>query len=266
MQALKDQKLKELHYLNIFKQTPVGIQFYKDYSITDIYKAEEHPDFILKTASEKLIGIEVTELIVRNKNTQYSQALTSIGNKICKYAKKEYGIDISMLISQYDKRSFNTNWNDCMNRLYDPGFSNIPYIKEFKEELKRFVYINIGKLKKKPLVQDCIAIQNEYFKISIYTFYSINSGKFDCHINNAGKCKVNPTEELQDCINKKNNKFENYVKECDECYLLVILADSHKGGFCFYTNDLLAHKYTSKFKEIFLYDERKTLAYKLYTR
>ena len=64
----------------------------------------------------------------------------------------------------------------------------------------------------------------------------------------------------------KNNKFENYVKKCDDCYLLVILQDSSKGSFCFYTDSLLKHKYISKFKEVFFYDEKKKQAYKLCTQ
>ena len=67
-------------------------------------------------------------------------------------------------------------------------------------------------------------------------------------------------------LDEKNNKFENYVKKCDDCYLLVILQDSSKGSFCFYTDSLLKHKYISKFKEVFFYDEKKKQAYKLCTQ
>lgn len=263
----QDKKLEEQGYLNSFKETNIGKQFYEDCSIIDVFKATEQPDFVFKTKSEKLIGIELTEFIVKNKNTKYTQALTRIGNQICKYAKKQYGLDMSMTIEQFDKLLWcSSNRNDYLKRAYDPGFSSVPSIKEFKEKLQEFVGNNTDNLKKKAFVKGWITIQDEYFKISIITFPSVSSGKFDCHVNNSGWCKENPIEELQVRINEKNNKFENYIKKCDDCYLLVILLDSSKGSFCAYTDELLKRKYISKFKEIFLYDESKKQAYKLCTK
>lgn len=263
----QDKKLEEQGYLNSFKKTNIGKQFYEDCSIIDIFEAKEQPDFILKTKSEKLIGIELTEFIVKNKNTKYTQALTRIGNQICKYAKKQYDLDISMTIEQFDKLLWcSANRNDYLKRAYDSGFSDIPPHKEFKKKLQKFIDTNADNLKKNAFVKGGITIQDEYFQISIITFPSVSSGKFDCHVNNGGWCKENPTEELQARINEKNNKFENYIKKCNDCYLLVVSLDSSKGSFCVYTDELLKHKYISKFKEVFLYDERKKQAYKLCTK
>ncbi len=263
----QDKKLEEQEYLNGFKETNIGKQFYENCSITNIFEATEQPDFILKTKSGKLIGVELTEFIVKNKNTKYTQALTRIGNQICKYAKKQYDLDMSITIEQFDKLLWcSTNRNDYLKRAYDPGFSSVPPIKEFKEKLQEFVDTNADNLKKKAFVKDWITIQDEYFQISIKTFASICSDKFDCHVDNTGCCKEDPIEELQACIDEKNNKFENYIKKCDDRCLLIVLVSSSKGSFCFYTDKLLRHKYTSKFKEIFFYDERKKEAYKLRTK
>lgn len=259
----QDKKLEEQEYLNVFKETNIGKQFYNDCSIVDIFETTEQPDFILKTKSEKLIGIELTKFIARNKNTNYTQALTTIGDQVCQYTKKQYNVDISMTIEQFDKLLWSPKWNDHLKRVYDPGFSDVPLPKEFKEKLQEFVDTNAENLKKKAFVKGWIIIQDEHFQISIITFPSVSSGKFDCHVNNGGWCKEDPIEELQVCINEKNNKFENYVKKCEDCYLLVILLDSSKGSFCFYTDALLKHKYISKFKEVFFYDEKKKQAYKL---
>lgn len=263
----QDKKLEEQEYLNGFKETNIGKQFYEDCSITDIFEVTEQPDFILKTKTGKLIGVELTELIVKNKNTKYTQALTRIGNQICKYAKKQYDLDISMTIEQFDKLLWcSTNRNDYLKRAYDPGFSDVPPVKEFKEKLQEFVSTNMDNLKKKALVKGWITIQDEHFQISIITFPSISSGKFDCRVNNTGCCKEDPIEDLQACVDEKNDKFENYIKKCEDCCLLIILADSSKGSFCFYSDVLLKHKYISKFKEVFFYDENKKQACKLRTR
>lgn len=175
-------------------------------------------------------------------------------------------MDVSILINQHDKLLWSPKWNDHLKRAYDPRFSDVPPHKEFKEILQDFVGANVDNLKKNAFVKGWITIQDEYFKISIITFPSISSGKFDCHVNNAGMCQKDPIDELQDCINEKNNKIENYIKKCDDCYLLIVLLDPSKGSFCVYTDKLLKHKYISKFKEIFLYDESKKQAYKLCTQ
>lgn len=267
MSKEQDKKLKEREYLDGFKETNIGKQFDKDCSITDVFEATEQPDFILKAKSGKLIGIELTEFIVKNKNTKYTQTLTRSGNQICKYAKKQYDLDMSITIEQFDKFLWcSDNWNEHLKRAYDPGFSDIPPVKKFKEKLQEFVSTNIDNLKKKALVKGWITIQDEDFQISIKTFSSICSGKFDCHVNNTGCCKEDPIEDLQACIDEKNNKFENYIKKCNDCYLLVVLVDSSKGSFCFYTDRLLKHKYISKFKEIFFYDAHEKQAYKLCTQ
>jgi len=210
-QKEKEQKEKELDQLTGFIRTPVGFQWYEDCLITHISKREdqEHPDFILNTKNELLIGVEVTEFIVETKNTKYSQVLTTIGNQICKYTKKKYGIDVSILINQYDKRVFSPHWKDHIALAYDPGFSDLPSAKEFKVQLEEFVDKNIEKLKISSFVQDYIMFQDEDFQISIDTYSFMNSGKFDCHVNNTGLCNEDPIDELQKCIDKKIIKLTN---------------------------------------------------------
>lgn len=199
--------------MNSFKETNIGKQFYEDYSIVDIFEATEQPDFILKTKSGKLIGVELTEFIVKNKNTKYTQALTRIGNKICKYTKRQYDLDISMSIEQFDKFLWcSDNWNEHLKRVYDPGFSDIPHNKDFKKKLQEFVSVNVDNLKKKAFVKGWITIQNEHFQISIITFPSISSGKFDCHVNNTGCCKEDPIEDLQTCVDEKIINLKTILK------------------------------------------------------
>lgn len=86
MTKAEEQKAKELEQLNSFMLTPIGFKWYQDCFITD-NKQGESPDFILKTKLDKVIGIEITEFIVANKNTNYTQALTTIGNQVRQYIK-----------------------------------------------------------------------------------------------------------------------------------------------------------------------------------
>lgn len=43
----QDKKLEEQEYLNGFKETNIGKQFYENCSIADVFEATEQPDFIL---------------------------------------------------------------------------------------------------------------------------------------------------------------------------------------------------------------------------
>ncbi len=71
------------------------------------------------------------------------------------------------------------------------------------------------------------------------------------------------TTPLQKVIEKKNQKYNNFMKHCDECYLLVCKPGVSKGNYCHFTDEILNHKFTSKFKSSFLYDVGKHSAIEL---
>ena len=62
---------------------------------------------------------------------------------------------------------------------------------------------NIEKLKQGRPIQEWIQIDNGYFQISMVPIACPWTGKYDCHVNNAGMVKQNPLDELQICIDKK---------------------------------------------------------------
>jgi hypothetical protein len=57
--------------------------------------------------------------------------------------------------------------------------------------------------------------------------------------------------ELQDTINAKNKKINEYIKNCDECWLLVV-ADRTKADqrYCL-TPEITSHRFVSKFRKTF---------------
>lgn len=98
------------------------------------------------------------------------------------------------------------------------------------------------------------------------TYPSIDSGKYDCHVNNAGQIKFNPFDELQNCINKKNKKVNKYRKDNSKCYLLIVVPDSKAGNYCSFTNELLEYNFISNFALTFLYEEKTNFSYVLKTK
>lgn len=255
---------EEKEFLYKFLHTIIGKNWFDENNITEIIKSET-PDFLLETYDSQILALEITQFIVQNKNLHYSQALTRIGNQLCKEVKKKYNIKISMLIDRYDKRKFSPNWNYHINLAYNPGFSEVPSKNVFKNKIREILNTNINKLRTNSIVQEWIQVGSDYYKISLQSFPSIISGKYDCNVNNAGQIKSNPFDELQNCINKKNEKADKYRKNNDKCYLLIIVPDSKIGNYCSFTNELLEYKFTSGFDLIFLYEENTNLSYILNT-
>lgn len=168
-----------------------------------------------------------------------------------------------MLIDRYDKKKFSPNWNDHIDLVYNPGFSEVPPKNIFKNKIREILNTNINELITSSLIQEWIYIDNDYYKISVQTFPSIASDKYDCHVNNAGQIKFNPLDELQNCINKKNKKVNKYKKDKNKCYLLIIVPDSKTGNYCSFTNELLEYNFISNFDLTFLYEEKTNLSYVL---
>lgn len=110
------KKQEEKEQITCFFNTQVGKSFWTENNIINIQE-NESPDFILIKKDETQYALEVTQFIAKNKNTQYSQALIRYGNNLCRYAAKNYGINISILIDKYDPRKFSPNWNDVLIML-----------------------------------------------------------------------------------------------------------------------------------------------------
>ena len=256
---------EEKEFLDKFLNTEVGKSWSAENSIIKIIK-HEAPDFLLKNKNNETIALEITQFIAENKNLHYSQALTRIGNQLCNEIKEKYNIKISIIIDKYDKREFSPYWKDSVDLAYNPGFSEVPPKNIFKNKLREILNTNINKLVTTSLVQECIQIDNEYYKISAQTFPSLSSRKYDCHVNNAGQIKFNLYEELQYCIDKKNKKVNKYKKYHNKCYLLITVPDSKVGNYCSFTSELLGYNFTSAFDLTFLYEEGKNLSYILNTQ
>lgn len=254
------KKSEEKELLNIFLNTDIGKKWCLTNSFSRIIDSET-PDFKLKTYNNELFSLEMTKFIFKNKNLYYSQALTTIGNQICKEAEKKYKIRLSILIHRFDKREYSPKWEEVIDYAYNPGFSSTPTKKFFKSELQKLLKNNINKLKTNTFVQQWINIDNEYYQISMQTYPSISSKKFDCHVNNAGQVTINPYEELQACIDKKNSKLQRYKNDYDKSYLLVIVPSASNGNFCHFNFQILEQKFTYMFDKVFLCDEEGQYSY-----
>lgn len=248
------KEAEEKEQVEKFFKTKIGQKWLEELGIVDCIKSES-PDFVLKTKNGESIALELTNFIAKNKNLKFSQALTTIGNKICREAEKKYNLRIHILIDKYDDRKFSIHWKELLDYAYNTGFSELSDAEKLKQKLQNILKNNIEKLRRGLLVQKWIQVDDEHFKISMDPITYPWSEKYDCHVNNAGMVKPNPLEELQICIDNKNNKINSYSEGCDKCYLLIYIPSAYNANYCSFDNLLFEHKFDSKFEKIFLYND-----------
>ena len=248
----QDKKSEEREYLQYFLSSDEGKKWYQQNKIVS-YRDDEAPDFIFVTEDNQKIGLEITKFIVKSRHGRALQHLMSIGNQVRKYAQKRYGLNISILIDQWNRRVWQARtYKEMLEAAYNPGFWDIYNKRAIKSGIEQIVDRNMEKLKQWPcFVKESIFVQGEYFNISISGFENID-GKFDCQVNNECYSKENPFDELQEKIDKKNEKINNYLKKCDKCFLLIYLPDVSMGNYCHFTDELNNHKFHLNFEDVYL--------------
>lgn len=265
MSKNEKKKEEELVCLKKFENTPVGSNWYGQNGIIKITNSE-HPDFLFHTQNGKIIGLELADIIAENENTRFTQALMRIGDHLYEYAKEKYKMDLSITIDKFNKDMWGRK--DFRAISYKIGFSDLPSskgVKELQKKMEEFFDAHIDELKKwPPLIKTWIKIEGDYFKISADPSYEpyVKSG---CHVNNALRIVEDPIDVVQGIISDKNKKMSSYLNQCEKCSLLLFASYFKKGSVCSFTKKLLNHKFESKFKEVFLYDEEHNVTYLLKT-
>ena len=195
---------------------------------------------------------------------------------------EKFGYYNSLLQQDIYEITFNGNADTSSTKAYDyallraaetcyengyitnnPGFTDLFNEKEIKDKIQPIIDKKLDKLKNFPcLIKEWINVDNELLCFSICAFPDLD-GKFDCHVNNQCFSKEDPFDNLQKEINKKNEKFDKYLKKCDECFLLIYNPDSSKGNYCHFTDKLKKKFFSYKFTNIFFYDEDSNISIQL---
>lgn len=245
------KKEHEKELLFGFLETEEGKKWQRQYKIISSSCEENDPlDFIFKSADGRTIGVEVVRFIAKTENGKATQHLKTIGNKLCSYAKKEHGLTLDILITPYDKRKFSPKWSDHVSLYYNPGFSKKFNKGDLKSGIEKIIDENVEELKQGQLITKWIEASGETLKINMNTCVKPN-----CSINNAGWCKKDPFIDIQQEIDKKNGKIQEYLNKCDECHLLIAIVSSEEGNYCWFTKDVSEVKFNHKFKSLQFYKQ-----------
>jgi hypothetical protein len=243
------QKGLEATYLDLFTQTPEGKKWLNENRITNTISGES-PDFILETSTGKNIGLEITKLIIETSKFHATSTLQTIASQVCQYFKKEKGIALSLIIEIYDERKFSPNWKDHLSYHYNPGFNRLDVSKK---KIKDTIIATISKedISTLGLKKEWIDIPPHKFVVTYSRMYEPH---ISYHVNNEGICKEDPFDELQEAINRKNEKYATYKMKCDKCDLLVVSDGSSLGSFANFSNKVNSHTFLSSFKNVYLLD------------
>jgi hypothetical protein len=63
--------------------------------------------------------------------------------------------------------------------------------------------------------------------------------------------KIDPVEEIQACIDEKQTKIPNYIRRCDECWLLIGVDEWTVPEAVAITEQLNTHVFSGDFRRLF---------------
>lgn len=239
MTTLKQKKKEQLHF-HLFKR------LYKQFPDGKVYHQRgQRPDFLIEH-SNGILGIEHTEIFKSKPTGQPYNPQQQEGflRKIVDQAKiicEKKGVDPLQV------------------KVWFKGINHITGTKDqskLSESLAEFVE---SWNKKSPDAHELLKPQAKIPEISQI---DIRRGTLNGKIwltshrwskEGAGWVKRQFIEELQKCLDEKNDKYEKYRKKCEECWLLVV-ANRSNPAQCFdidFGGEVKAHNYYSKFDKTF---------------
>ncbi len=229
-QNKKNEGIEELHFA-YFKECC------KEFPSSINIEHDDNPDFLYKHSSG-VRGVELTQLFKVTKHPNAPQALESFRQQIVESAQKCCE-DIPPL---YVRVWFNFNQKMPKNRI-----SEIKRISQsLAEIIKKWHRENPSEFTNALGPPEIPAI---FFKIRIARIGSNHNWA----VNNTANQLEFPIDEIQSCINKKNRLYEEYLKRCDECWLLIVF-NIFRDSQSFEIPDRIDHRFKSKFERVFYMD------------
>lgn len=225
-----NKKAQEKLHFSIFEEVC------KDLPLGNDFTHGDSPDF-LKSHSEGILGIEHTQLFKITKHPNAPQALENFRQQIVESAKK-YCKDIPPLRVRV---WFIFNQRVPKNRAVE--------IERISRSLAAFVkkwYRNNPK--KHHEILKSPQIPSHFFSISIarsnYHWWVVDSAALQLDF---------PIMEIQNRINEKNHRYDDYLKKCDECWLLIVV-DIFRDSQSFEIPDQIDYTFESKFERVYYMD------------
>jgi len=215
---------------------------------------DDKPDFLVLTTTH-LLGIEHSEVLIDDNYKMQLRAKESQQEDIISKAQQEYA---KLRKTPPVKVIF--------------GFGNYT-LMEIKDRLALaktiacYVHNAVGEItdpkqsKNVEIPKANIPEELRYATISILK----EGSKHFWRCNRSGWVVEDCRELLQKTIDKKNEKFNNYMEKCQECWLLLV-ADLKPSSFISPNQETLDYEFTSRFARTFFLDLGEGILHQLKTK
>ncbi len=200
----------------------------------------ENPDFLRKHSSG-VLGVELTQLFKVTNHPNAPQALESFRQQIVESAQKLCEKDIPPLLV---KVWF--NFNQVVPKNRKPEIKRIGRV--LAKSVKKWHRENPSEFHR--VLRPPSEIPATFLMVSITRIHSHQDWAV---ITPAYQLNYFPIYEIQCCIDGKNRRYEQYLKKCDECWLLIVI-DIFKDSQSFEMHDQEKHRFESKFERVFYMD------------
>lgn len=225
---------REISHLEHFKE------IYPDFPAGDIEKSEK-PDFVVHTRT-KLVGIEHTEIFQPSApNGKSLQARDSLAQKVVEQASSFYleNNDRPLLVQVMFRPKVNINARDtriakAIVRLVvetdiQPGISLT--LKRSRENLEYF--------------------PGEIVMIHVYRHPNGIENKW--RASSSGYIPEITPEQLQEEIDRKEEKLSSYRSRCPEVWLLIVADDRRHPSIVDLASQSISHHYRTHFDRVFFF-------------
>lgn len=238
------QKGTEATYLALFVRHKIGERWVQGNGITT-KKSCECPDFIFEVPDRPTIGLEIVNFIYKSDKNTATMRLERVAKKVVGFFKQK-GIPLSLLIDVCDPREWSLNWSDHIDAHNNPGFD---HLNASDDELKEafITALESEGIKQWGITKKWVDVKGQTFIVNGSLMHEPHTSY---HVNNMGRCEEDPFDDVQKTIDSKNQKYESYKKNCDECDLLVVV----ENGFVHFSDKLQKHKFNSVFRNVYLMD------------
>ena len=227
------KKERELRYLRFFGETEIGKRYLSN--LKSLNLQSEEPDFLFENQlNGEIIGIEIVNIIAKSNKQRSTAKLNKIVRNVClqldKHTNNKYCIFLSCNDGNYDVIPIKAS--DWTNEIFK-------------------IIINDKNLNKGVNRQIDFDLSNGDI---LHLVYSIHESSYNFPGVPDGGCVIlNPIALLEAIINKKNEKYTQYLKKCNKCSLIVV-SDNMMGqsSFIEFDESLEKYKFNSKFDDVFL--------------
>ena len=248
--SVKEKKYHELAHIIAFKGT------ISDFPEGDIPKDQENPDFPIY-ANGKTIGIELTRVFHESKKNGNSlQAEETYVFDIVHKAKELYSkaINVPIIVwidlrigTDFKKQSIDTIAAELVHFVK----KRIPEQNSYKE------------VKRTSKIDD--PLSKVVYSVTILRFETLTRSSW-IPIGISGAIGILPPEFVQQRIDKKNPRVQDYKQKCDEIWLVIVVYGLLPSSFFEVSGKVISETYSSNFDRTYLFDFQKNKSYFLKTQ